>query len=53
MGRVVCHRSDSPIPGFLFPHTDFVHTLAQLGFSLNDGITSDDLMPIVTYSEDE
>jgi hypothetical protein len=50
-GRVVYHRSNSPITGFLFPHTDFVHTLSKLGFNLNDGITN--LMPIVTYCEDE
>ncbi len=50
-GRVVYHQSNSPITGFLFPHSDFVHTLSKLGFNLNDGITN--LMPIVTYCEDE
>jgi hypothetical protein len=48
---VLYHKRDSPFTGFLFPHMEFVQTLAKLGFSLNDGITN--LMPIVVYCEDE
>lgn len=49
--NIVFHNAQSQFVSFLFPHADFVQALAQLGFSINNGITN--LMPIVTYCEDE